>query len=208
MFTREDGFLSARVEAQQRSRMVSRAQGGLRAARARTDDRSARTIGGRSAVRSRPSSSPIRRSRSFAPIAIRRFSSDKSPIKTARRRTLSLAPVRTRRGGRTVFRGRARLGLDRRRDVHAIVRRSHAIREEIASSHPRLHRLVTSPAFKRAVGEMTGERLTRVPRGYVKDHPAAHYLQFKQFLGAGEYEASLRDEPGVSIGSCCGSSRP
>ena len=71
----------------------------------------------------------------------------------------------------------------------------NAIREEIASSHPRLHRLVTSPAFKRAVGEMTGERLTRVPRGYVKDHPAAHYLQFKQFLGASEYEASFATSP-------------
>jgi len=66
-----------------------------------------------------------------------------------------------------------------------------AIREEIATTHPRLHRVVTSPAFTRAVGEMTGERLTRVPRGYAKDHPAAHYLQFKQFLGSCEYEASF-----------------
>jgi len=71
----------------------------------------------------------------------------------------------------------------------------NAIREEISSSHPRLHRLVTSPAFKRACGEMSGDRLTRVPRGYVKDHPAAHYLQFKQFLGASEYEASFATSP-------------
>ena len=45
--------------------------------------------------------------------------------------------------------------------------------------------------FTRAVGELTGDRLTRVPLGYAKDHPAAHYLQFKQFLGSCEYDASL-----------------
>ncbi|HEY1307104.1 MAG TPA: DUF2461 domain-containing protein [Vicinamibacterales bacterium] len=71
----------------------------------------------------------------------------------------------------------------------------HDIRAQIASSHPRFHRLVTAPAFTRTVGALTGERLTRVPLGYTKDHPAAHYLQFKQFLGACEYEASLATSP-------------
>jgi len=66
-----------------------------------------------------------------------------------------------------------------------------AIREHIASTHPRLHRLVTAPAFTRAVGELSGERLSRVPRGYPKDHPAAHYLQFRQFLAGAEYEAAF-----------------
>jgi uncharacterized protein (TIGR02453 family) len=68
----------------------------------------------------------------------------------------------------------------------------HDIRAQIAATHPRgLHAVVTAPTFKRAVGELTGDRLTRVPLGYSKDHPAAHYLQFKQFLGACEYDASL-----------------
>jgi uncharacterized protein (TIGR02453 family) len=66
-----------------------------------------------------------------------------------------------------------------------------AIRNQIATTHPRLHRLVTAPAFKKTVGELTGERLTRVPNGYLKDHPAAHYLQFKQFIGGAEYEAAF-----------------
>jgi uncharacterized protein (TIGR02453 family) len=59
-------------------------------------------------------------------------------------------------------------------------------------THPRgLHKVVSAPPFKRAVGDLTGDRLTRVPLGYRKDHPAAHYLQFKQFLGSCEYEPSL-----------------
>ena len=71
----------------------------------------------------------------------------------------------------------------------------HAIRETIASTHPRLHRVVTSRAFTQAVGEMGGERLSRVPRGYAKDHPAAYYLQFKQFLAGSEYEAAFVTSP-------------
>jgi uncharacterized protein (TIGR02453 family) len=67
----------------------------------------------------------------------------------------------------------------------------HAIREEIATTHPKLHRIVSSTTFARTVGEMSGERISRVPRGYLKDHPAAHYLQFKQFIGACEYEPTL-----------------
>jgi uncharacterized protein (TIGR02453 family) len=66
-----------------------------------------------------------------------------------------------------------------------------AIREHIASTHPRLHRLVTHAVFRRQVGELGGARLARVPRGYVKEHPAAHYLQFKQFLAGREYEAAF-----------------
>jgi uncharacterized protein (TIGR02453 family) len=71
----------------------------------------------------------------------------------------------------------------------------HDIRAQIASTHPTFHRLVTSRGFTRTVGELTGERLTRVPLGYAKDHPAAHYLQFKQFLGACEHEAALATSP-------------
>jgi hypothetical protein len=51
----------------------------------------------------------------------------------------------------------------------------HDIRAQIAATHPRgLHKVVSAPAFKRAVGELTGDRLTRVPLGYSKDHPASH----------------------------------
>jgi len=67
----------------------------------------------------------------------------------------------------------------------------HDIRAQIVSSYPRFHRLVTSPSFKRTVGELAGDRLARMPLGYAKDHLAAHYLQFKQFLGACEYDVSL-----------------
>jgi len=71
----------------------------------------------------------------------------------------------------------------------------HDIRAQIVSTYPKFHRLVTSPSFKRAAGELTGDRLMRMPLGYAKDHPAAHYLQFKQFLGACEHDVSLATSP-------------
>jgi uncharacterized protein (TIGR02453 family) len=71
----------------------------------------------------------------------------------------------------------------------------NAIRARVATDHRRLHRVVTSPVFKGVLGEMSGDRLTRVPRGYPKDHPAADYLRHKQFLGFREYPADFALSP-------------
>jgi uncharacterized protein (TIGR02453 family) len=71
----------------------------------------------------------------------------------------------------------------------------NAIRAAIAADHRRFRRVVTAPAFRRAVGELSGEQLTRVPRGYVKDHPAADYLRHRQFIGGREYPADFAVSP-------------
>ena len=66
-----------------------------------------------------------------------------------------------------------------------------AVREHIAAHHRALHRIVTGRAFRLAVGDLDGERLSRVPRGYASDHPAGPYLRFKQFLAGREFEPEL-----------------
>jgi uncharacterized protein (TIGR02453 family) len=71
----------------------------------------------------------------------------------------------------------------------------NAIRAAIADDHRRFRRVVTTPAFRRAVGELSGEQLTRVPRGYVNDHPAAEYLRHRQFIGGREYPADFAVSP-------------
>ena len=71
----------------------------------------------------------------------------------------------------------------------------NAIRAAIADDHQRFRRVVTAPAFRRAVGELSGERLTRVPRGYLKDHPAAEYLRHRQFIGGREFSADFAMSP-------------
>lgn len=61
------------------------------------------------------------------------------------------------------------------------------VREHIAANHKQLTKIVSSPAFKK-LGGLQGDRMTRVPRGFPKDHPAADYLQYRQFM-------AFREEP-------------
>lgn len=56
------------------------------------------------------------------------------------------------------------------------------LREHIAAHHRQLTSIVGSPGFRRKVGDLGGESLTRVPRGFPADHPAADFLRRKQFL--------------------------
>jgi uncharacterized protein (TIGR02453 family) len=66
-----------------------------------------------------------------------------------------------------------------------------AIRTHIAETHPKLHRTVRAKTFTAAAGALGGEQLTRVPRGYLKDHPAADYLRYRQFLAGREFAAEF-----------------
>lgn len=65
------------------------------------------------------------------------------------------------------------------------------IRQHISDTHPELHELTHASAFRRAVGVLDGERLTRVPRGHMKDDPAAEYLKYRNFMAGREFPAEL-----------------
>jgi uncharacterized protein (TIGR02453 family) len=69
------------------------------------------------------------------------------------------------------------------------------IRRHIADTHPELHRLAHRPAFRKAVGALDGERLTRVPRGFMKDDPSAEYLKYRNFLAGREFPAAFATSP-------------
>lgn len=64
------------------------------------------------------------------------------------------------------------------------------VREHVAANHRRLDAIVKAPAFKK-IGGLQGDTMTRVPRGFAKDHPAAEYLIYRQFLGFREDPAQL-----------------
>jgi len=65
------------------------------------------------------------------------------------------------------------------------------IREHIADTWPQIRTITQSAAFRRRFGELSGDAMTRVPRGYPADHPAAAFLKHRQFYGGAEFPASL-----------------
>jgi uncharacterized protein (TIGR02453 family) len=60
----------------------------------------------------------------------------------------------------------------------------NAVRQGIAADPRSFLKVIGSAQFKRFFGAMEGEQLSRVPRGFPVDHPAADYLKYKQFLAS------------------------
>jgi uncharacterized protein (TIGR02453 family) len=67
----------------------------------------------------------------------------------------------------------------------------HRVREHIASTYPEIQRIARATPFRRAVGSLEGERLTRVPRGFAKGDPAADFLKHRRFVAGREFPADL-----------------
>ncbi len=66
----------------------------------------------------------------------------------------------------------------------------HKVREHIAANWQHLRSIVQSAAFRRAVGQLEGDKLRRVPHGFPNDHPAAEFLVFRQFVAGRELPPS------------------
>jgi uncharacterized protein (TIGR02453 family) len=67
-----------------------------------------------------------------------------------------------------------------------------AIRRHIANRHQELRRIVAKPAVRQLFqAGLQGEQLTRVPKGFAREHPAADLLRYKQFLLYIELEPDL-----------------
>ncbi len=62
------------------------------------------------------------------------------------------------------------------------------LREKLVEEQRAFERIVKAPAFVKKFGGLSddeaGVRLTRVPRGYPADHPAAHWLRFNSFTAS------------------------
>jgi uncharacterized protein (TIGR02453 family) len=71
----------------------------------------------------------------------------------------------------------------------------YLVREHIAANIKQLRAIVESPVFRRHIGSLQGEKLTRVPRGFAKDHQAAEYLKYRHFIAGAEFPATLATSP-------------
>jgi len=70
-----------------------------------------------------------------------------------------------------------------------------AVREHIAANVNQLRAIVESPRFRRRVGQLDGDKLTRVPRGFPKDHAAAEYLKYRHFIAGAEFPGAFAASP-------------
>ena len=57
-----------------------------------------------------------------------------------------------------------------------------AIRTYLAGHHAEFSRIIKSRKLRTLMGEMHGDQLSRVPKGFPSDHPAADLLRYRQWL--------------------------
>ena len=70
-----------------------------------------------------------------------------------------------------------------------------AIRTHLAGHHREFRKIAEASAVRKLFGEVQGEQLTRVPKGFPADHPAADLLRMKQFLLYIELEPDIVTTP-------------
>lgn len=130
----------------------------------------------------------------FRPWRDTRFSEDKRPLKTNIAATF---PNRTlgRMNGAGLYFEVATTWVWIGGGIYAPdTSQLQAIREHIVQHQARFERILATPAML-ALGGLQGDALTRVPRGWTRDHPAAAHLVRKQFLGFREEEAAFATRP-------------
>jgi uncharacterized protein (TIGR02453 family) len=69
------------------------------------------------------------------------------------------------------------------------------IRAQISETYPEIDRMVRGARFRRVLGTLDGDRLTRVPRGYAADDPSSEYLKYKHFLAGRQFPAAFATTP-------------
>jgi len=67
----------------------------------------------------------------------------------------------------------------------------HRVREHISNTYPEIQRISRTRTFRRDLGDLQGDTLSRVPRGFAKDDPAADYLKHYRFVAGREFPAAL-----------------
>lgn len=124
-----------------------------------------------------------------------RFSADKAPLKTQMGAVFPHRALGRMRGAALYLEvGPTRALIAG--GVHAPSGpETRAIRLHIAENASRLRSIVEAPSFTRVTGGLGGDRLSRVPRGFSADHPAAGYLRHKQWLVGIERPAAFALSP-------------
>ena len=66
-----------------------------------------------------------------------------------------------------------------------------SIRQRIAERHEEFHRILAARPVRKLFGDLEGAQLSRVPRGFPADHPAADLLRYRYYILYKELPPSL-----------------
>lgn len=124
-----------------------------------------------------------------------RFSADKTPFKT---HVSAVFPHRrlTKHGGAGLY---FHVATD-----HVLIgagiyapepRQLYQLRQHISTHLKRFRAIVESPTFRRKFGEISGQRLKRIPKGFDADDPASEYLKLRQFIAGTERPSGFATRP-------------
>ena len=65
------------------------------------------------------------------------------------------------------------------------------VRAHIVDTWPEIKKITAARTFVGRVTALHGEKLSRVPRGFPRDHPAVEFLKHRQFLASREFSPEL-----------------
>lgn len=71
------------------------------------------------------------------------------------------------------------------------------VRQHIAENHNEMRRLMASRQLRKLLGEMQGEQLSRVPKGFAATDAAADLLRYKQFFFYSELPPDVVTTPAL-----------
>jgi len=70
-----------------------------------------------------------------------------------------------------------------------------AVRQHIAENHKQFRATFSSPRVKKLLGELQGDSVSRVPKGFDPDHPAADLIKRKHYLLDTQLDPKLATTP-------------
>ncbi len=124
-----------------------------------------------------------------------RFSKDKTPYKT------HIGALLLRRGdkaGAGFYVAVSQKGVEIAGGIYAPPPETLlSLRQYLAERHREFRKIAGARAVRELFGAMQGEQLTRVPKGFAGDHPAADLLRFKRLMFYVELPPDLATTPAL-----------
>jgi len=128
-----------------------------------------------------------------------RFSADKTPYKT------HVAASFSRRGGERMGMGGFYFSISNEEiEVAAGIWHPErdvtlAVRNHIAGTHQELQRLLADKKSRKLAGELQGATLSRSPKGFDPEHPAAEFIKMKDWILDVRLDAAMATTPQLHV---------